>query len=529
MRPKDACLFVLFPVVGCLETGSSTAPQPADNVVELQTSDWQGQPSDHLRLARRPRLGLTYAPGFAEVDAAVLLLTGEPDADLLDDLIEAPLRAENFRRVLNVTVASTESGALLVPGATLAADATYTLVVPAWARTRDGARISPDGTPQVFVLHTSELPEAGARPAESFPADGASAVGTNLKAAVVAFDGEVRDFEHGVWLEGPDGLAVTATISAGACADVAPEHPANFCVRIVPDQRLAPGAPHALIVGAEARDAHGAPVGPWRAAFRSASGRDDSAPRVLPLTCAVDEQELDVGCALVDDHSISLRLQTDEGVVAELTHDDDVVRALAPDGLCVLRLASLTPESNMELKLVLRDSSGNRLENAMSLRTSPPLAALSITEVRADPRGPEPTQEYVELWNYGSQVVDLQGYTLDDRTDKLGEPFARSLRVEPQTRVLLVAEAFNADDPRDQSPPPGVNLLRLGRSLASSGLSNTGERIYLRDAEGRRVSAAPATPKPRAGVCVVRVSSDARDGASAAFDYDPESTCTPGW
>jgi hypothetical protein len=529
MRPKDACLFVLLPVVGCLETGRSASPQPADQGVELQTSDWQGRPSDHLRLARRPRLRIAFAPGFAEIDAAVLLLTGEPDAELLDDLVEAPLRAENLRRKLTVTVASTESGALLVPDATLAADATYTLAVPAWARTRDGARISPDSTPQVFVLHTSELPSAGARPVESFPADGASAVGTNLEAAIVSFDGEVRNFEHGVWLEGPDGLAVTATISAGVCANVAPEHSANFCVRIVPSQRLVPGALHALNVGAEARDGHGAPVGPWRASFRSAAGRDDSAPHVLPLTCAVDEQELDVGCALIDDQSITLRLQSDEAVVAELTRDDVVVRTFAPDGLCVLRLASLEPESNQELMLMLRDSSGNRREEPLSLRTLPPLATLSITEMRADPRGPEPTQEYVELWNYGSRVVDLEGYTLDDRSDKLGEPFARSLRVEPQTYVLLVAEAFNADDPRDQAPPPGASLLRLGRSLASSGLSNTGERIYLRDAQGRRVSAAPATPKPRAGVCIVRVSPDGRDGAASAFDYDSESTCTPGW
>lgn len=529
MRAKDACLLGLWTVAGCLETGGSASIHRGDQTVELQTTDWQGQPSDQLQLVRRPRLAIVSQAGFAEIDDAILLLTGEPDADLLDDLAAAPLRAEHLSRVVEVALEPTVEGALLVPTSALEADASYTLAVPAWARTPGGARISADGTSQIFTLHTGKQANVGARPVSSLPADGSSAVGTNLEAAVVAFDGDVSGFEQGVWIEGPDGLAVSAKISAGACIDVAPEHHEKFCVRIQPSQRLVPGAPHALVVGAQARDGHTAPIGPWRASFRTASGRDDVAPQALPLTCAIDEQALEVGCALIDDQSISLRIQTDEAVLAALTRDENVVRSVAPDGLCTLRLASLEPSSSVELNLTLRDSAGNLTETTLTLRTSAPLATLSITEVRADPRGPEPTQEYVELWNYGSRVVELQGFTLDDRTDKLGEPFARSLRVEPQTRVLLVAEGFDADDPRDQAPPPGANLLRLGRSLVSSGLSNTGERIFLHDALGRLVSAAPAAPKPRAGVCVVRTSTDARDGAATAFDYDPNATCTPGW
>jgi hypothetical protein len=119
------------------------------------------------------------------------------------------------------------------------------------------------------------------------------------------------------------------------------------------------------------------------------------------------------------------------------------------------------------------------------------------------------------------------GFSLDDRSDALGEPFANPIVVQPQTRVLLVANDFSGNDARDVAPPPGATLLRVGHSLATSGLNNAGEEIFLRDALGRRVSAAPSTPKPRSGVCAVRVIDDPRDGSEGSFDYDAEGTCTP--
>jgi hypothetical protein len=160
------------------------------------------------------------------------------------------------------------------------------------------------------------------------------------------------------------------------------------------------------------------------------------------------------------------------------------------------------------------------------LRTSEPLATVSIHELLADPIGPEPDQEWVELFNYGSSSVDLQGFTLADRADAPGQPLAAApLRLPPQTHALLVSDAYDPSRGMDASPAPGVLLLRLGRALTGSGLTNAGEMLLLRDALGRRVSAAPAAPRPRKGTCSARASPDPREAGDGSFAY---AACSPG-
>jgi hypothetical protein len=246
------------------------------------------------------------------------------------------------------------------------------------------------------------------------------------------------------------------------------------------------------------------------------------------VTCAIDEQPVEMGCALIDDASLTLRLEADEPTIVALRGAAAPVFAVATAGAAILRLSELVPASELALELSLRDSAGNERKQQLELQTLPPLAKISIAEVRADALGPEPQQEFVELLNYGSTPVDLLGFVLEDRVDASGTPIARSLVVAPQTRALLVADGFDASDARDVAPPPGTPLLRVGRALAGSGLSNAGSALFLRDPTGNRVSAAPAVPIPKPGVCTVRTSADMRDGSTHSFEYDAHDTCTPG-
>jgi hypothetical protein len=513
--------------VACVQVEPSNGGRGADAAVELILSDWRGAAVDRDKVPRRPRLALMHAAGFAPIDDAILLLRGNADPELVADLERSPLLSAHRTRVVETQVAYFSGGAGIVPEVALDADAEYTLAIAAWARSAAGARLEREAAPLVYTLRTAAAPDAGARVLSSWPADGASAVGTNLAAAVIAFDGRVEAAEEGVWLEGPDGAAVSASLASGPCSEIAPEHAGDFCVRIEPLGRLAPSAAHALVVGRSAVDAHGAPVGPWRATFRSASGSDLTPPVLTAPTCAIDETDLEVGCALIDDASIALRVQADEAISAVLNAGERNVSAVVASGSALLQLTGLPADSAVDLELTLTDSAGNHTRASSSVNTLPKLATLSISELRADPLGPEPQQEFVELWNYGDRTLDLAGFSLSDRTDVVGEPLA-AYRVEPHARVLLVADAFDPHEPRDVQPPPGAALLRVGKSLATSGLNNAGERLFLRDAQGRRISAVPAGPRPEAGVCNVRVSTDPRDGSDGAFDYDPEQSCTPG-
>jgi hypothetical protein len=492
------------------------------DATQLRVTDWSGEPADLDLLPRRPRFIVSASQPLSPTEDALLLFEGPPDSGLIDDLEQSPLRDEHQARRVRCESEVTPDGFVSWPSAALSPHASYSLALPDWSAPVKAP------APRVFRLRTSAAPSAGARVVSSWPAEGAASVGTNLEAVVIAFDGAVDNTDVGAWLEGPDSLAVAAETSSGPCESITPEQAGSFCVRIAPSTRLAPDAAHTIVVGTEARDWHGAPVGPWRASFRTGPGSDREPPTLLPITCAVDEQSTELGCVLLSDEAIALRLLANEAITAVLRGGAGHAFATAPNGEAVLKLSGLAPDSPLQIELSLKDSSGNQADHELALRTLPPLARLSITEVRADALGAEPQQELVELLNYGSSPLDLLGFVLEDRDDAAGEPIGHSLLVAPHSRALLVADDFDPNDPHDVAPPPGTALLRVGRALAGSGLSNRGAALFLRDPAGHRVSAAPAAPPPRPGVCVVRTSKDMRDGSIGTFDYDVNGTCTPG-
>ena len=88
-----------------------------------------------------------------------------------------------------------------------------------------------------------------------------------------------------------------------------------------------------------------------------------------------------------------------------------------------------------------------------------------------------------------------------------------------------MANSYNPDSGLDPAPAPGVQLIRVGESLAKSGLANRGEPLFLRDMQYHRLSASPAL-KVEPGQCVVRLPQTApRLGDASNFAAGP---CTPG-
>ena len=117
----------------------------------------------------------------------------------------------------------------------------------------------------------------------------------------------------------------------------------------------------------------------------------------------------------------------------------------------------------------------------------------------------------------------MAGLALSDRPDRLGDVITTAQMVPPGARALLVADAFDPEDDADVPVPPGVLLVRVGTSLASGGLSNAGEALYLRDAASRRLSASPASSTD-GGECLQRLEGE-RLGGEAQFTVGP---CSPG-
>jgi len=523
------CLAACLQVPPAPESVRSADAGPPDassppRVLEWEIRDRVGRVRPADSAPRRPLLRLhTSRPvwGFPE---PTLLLSGTPDTELLADLARPPLRSDTERRLLSASVEreSTAGWTTLAPLETLAPGALATFALAGWAADETGRAVE-----AVFAVHLQVATgsDGGAIVTDAWPADGTAGVPPNLAFAALRFDGVVRVPEGSARLETNAGAAVPCIVVRTSCESIG--WSGGHCLRLAPRRPLSAGALHRIVVDEHAVDATGAPVGPWAAELHTASAGDDQPPRLLDEACALDEQAIGGVCALVTDASVTLRLRAAEParVFLDSAFGGDAI--VAPRGEATLALSRLPPDATVPATLRMVDQAGNEVREEISLRTWPGLAALSVTEVRADPLGPEPRQEYVEVLNSAPVPLDLQGFAISDRPDRQGDVVLRSQLVPAGARALLVPDGFDPLDPRDPPVPPGAVIIRVGTSLASGGLSNSGEPVFLRDPEGRRVSAAPATPPPRPGACIVRVVRDIRSGAPGSFDYDAVGGCTP--
>jgi hypothetical protein len=236
-----------------------------------------------------------------------------------------------------------------------------------------------------------------------------------------------------------------------------------------------------------------------------------TSPPALPLGCADGELALGVGCALIADDRAMVRtpsaallwiVHTEHGAFVEVTRDG---------ASFVIR--GLSPSRHEHLWGSVYDESGAGLAFDSFADTAPARARPVLNEVLANPLGPEPQAEWIELVNDGSLAFDLSTFTLQDGGGSTSLPQAQ---IAPQEYVLLVREDF-APNASDVPPAAGTRLIRMP-TLGKSGLSNGGERLALLDAAGQACSVVPALPT-KAGQSLARRYPWSLDADPGAFSY----------
>jgi hypothetical protein len=519
---------VLCALSACIEAPDDL-PRASDggpDLFALEVLDHAGRPHHPDRIPRAVRLQLHTARALDADNEPVMLLHGTLDEALRDDLTRAPLLAAHRPRVWPSVLTFSEDAVTISPLQPLCAGCVYTLVVAGYARFTQGGYVSEEREVTAFELHVSGDVRAGASVTASLPADGASGVPTNLRFVALLLDGVVQGFEDGLWLQAPDDTAVAADVDSVPCAEL--DEASVMCLVLRPHHALQPLARYGLRTSRALRDGQGTPLAALDASFTTADVADARAPTLDLPTCALDETPLPVGCAVVDDTSASLRVTSSDLARVVLATDSERHAHMAKRGEVQLSILDLRPGQRIVGALEAFDLANHRATTLFSITTERDLPKVSITEVRADPRGPEPAQEFVEVTSYDSVPIALSGFTLSDAPDEPGQVLVTDAVLYPGARVLLVSDAFDPDHPLDTPVPAGTALVRVGKSLASAGLTNAGEPLFLRDPHGRRVSAAPASKAPRAGACLQRVSDDMRSGDPSAFGYDAGGGCTPG-
>lgn len=484
------------------------------SALQLEVTDQNDGIWDRDNAPRWPVLTLrTQQHRLSDAARHVHLLRGTPSEDTLTDLASGTLRAGTQQRRIELRAHGVQTDAHAIrmePMSPLEAAARYTLV---WAE--------PAGA-QTFSVRISDSPAAGAQLVQSIPAELDARVPPNLARALLRFDGYLQSpTELPIELLDAGGAAVPSRATLIACPS---RHlPEGDCIEVVPQAALGPGRHYKLVLRAGLRDAGGAPLAAREISFRTAPQDDRLPPEWLKSECAVDEQPIASGCVLRVDQTVALRLRSSEGGSASLACGERITTSLASGGDLTLTIGLMGPTQCL---LTLSDLAENSSATSLSLAPSPDLARVSIAEIRADPLGPEPSQEYVELLNFGDDTVSIEGFTLTTDPFSRGLRIASALSLAAGERVLVVAPDFDSEEPSDGPLPPGVRLVRLERSLS---LRNDGAALYLRDAMNRRLSASPALAGEEPGQCVVRIADDLRSGAASAFAPDVNAGCTPGY
>jgi len=219
-------------------------------------------------------------------------------------------------------------------------------------------------------------------------------------------------------------------------------------------------------------------------------------PTLVGTRCLAPEIPAGGVCLVIGPRSATVRYKTDRDafgrIACRAAAGEVAAEASAASAEHRLVVAPLEPRVPHDCSVVARTAAGETALSAFGLETAGGGPWVAITEVLADPAGPEPAQEFVEVANLDDVEVDLGGWALDDEGGGAVVPAGTVLA--PGDVVLLVPDAYDPDGAGDPPADPAAALVRLGRSLGASGLRNSGEAVFLIDPEGLVVSSCAATP-----------------------------------
>jgi hypothetical protein len=406
----------------------------------------------------------------------VVLVAGELGDRHLDQLADGKPSKALAERILPAARFALGDDVWLAPHVVLDPGELYTVA------------IAPHALAVPFHVSETALPPL----ARVFPLPGDPAPSAHL---VFCGDGPVGQGEEPAELSpgGPVGRLVTGSPLGGAprCVRFEPQVPGESPGPWVPPARSS--------IAARALDP--SPV--------DASATDIE--RVEAARCEGGEIRFGPGCARVLDDRLALR--SPEAALFWAVSGGGAQAAFVTGGGVVHVVKGLTPSSTAVLRVEWLDKAGVWAHADVEVTTGAPRAHFVLNEVYADALGPEPDQEWIEIFNDGSAEGDTAGWVI---VDVGGETALPAAALAPGGFALVVPEAFSADSDYDAPPARAALLVRVPK-LGTHGLSNAGEALKLLEPSGEVASRFPAQPKPKPGVSVARTAPDAPDGAASSF------------
>jgi len=298
------------------------------------------------------------------------------------------------------------------------------------------------------------------------PVAGAADVPVNPAAVVVRFPAPVT--------LPADGLRVCQGAPA-AVPVAAPEQSdcdGGACYRAALGGPLPAAASCRIELGAGAvdGDGHEVPAG-LIGQFATAAAADETPPVLTGVSIEVAGP------------CIGVRFSTDEPATGAIVLGADGVESVVPAGAgltdfdVAVPTSLLPPSAAATVTVRAADRAGNVVESApLALTTPPAIPPLVLTEVLANPAGPEPAQEYVEIRNLGDEPLSVEGLVIQDSR---GGDTLPAGTLPGGAYGLIVTSGYDPSGAADPAPRPGTALFRVDGRIGADGLSNGGEAVRL--------------------------------------------------
>lgn len=372
------------------------------------------------------------------------------------------------------------------PQRPLASHRRHSLLIGSAVRDRSGAPLVDEHGRVVawqrdFV--TAGRGSGGPEPRLVAPAHGRTGVPSNVAAIDIELWPPIPWPQAGavLWLQpqqGSEQIEQVELVDPGPC----PDWPIGTCLRWRPAEPLAANTRYRP-AGGTLLDRHGRvallPAAMHETWFAVGSGPDLDAP-LASTTAQMRGRCLAVWVDAGEPVQARLRVGAAEQQAS--------IGAAGWIGLAIAE--DRQPEQLIAWSLELRDLADNQATFTGELPAGSSFAEqlprVQITEILANPSGPEPHAEFIEL-RAGPDGAALDGVYLADASlaeireawsagKALGDPLP-SIELKPNEIVIVVGSGYGVEPGQDPLPPSFTRWLVVDASLGQGGLKNAGERV----------------------------------------------------
>ncbi|MBN2725521.1 MAG: lamin tail domain-containing protein [Deltaproteobacteria bacterium] len=113
--------------------------------------------------------------------------------------------------------------------------------------------------------------------------------------------------------------------------------------------------------------------------------------------------------------------------------------------------------------------------------------SVAITGIYPNAIGPEPANEFIIIENVSSSIVNLENWRITDSLEKTGD-LLPDYSLLPGDEIYITGDGFDLESADGELIGSNATIISVRGTLLSSGMTNTGETVYLFNDEDQIVS-----------------------------------------